>query len=124
MTPILRKNYGTETIVPPYRIVKFGAATLSLMLATAPTDKLIGTSGRMGAAVIGDRCEATRMGLDKVTYGGTVAAGDPLTSDATGRAITAAPAAGANVYIIGYAEIPGVINDEGLVLIAPSQMQG
>ena len=124
MTPLLRKNYGTEAVVGPFLIVKFGAADLNVVPGAASTDKLIGTSGRMGAAVSGDRCEVTRAGLDKVIYGGTVAAGDPLTSDATGRAVTAAPGAGVNASIVGFAEIAGVVGDEGLVFIAPGRIQG
>ena len=48
----------------------------------------IGISGRLGASVSGDRCDVTRAGLEEVQYGGTVAAGDPLTSDANGKAIS------------------------------------
>lgn len=124
MTPLMRKNYGTEAVVGPFLIVKFGAADLNVVPGAASTDKLIGTSGRMGAAVSGDRCEVTRAGLDKVIYGATVAAGDPLTSDATGRAVTAAPGAGVNASIVGFAEIAGVVGDEGLVFIAPGRIQG
>lgn len=124
MKPILRKAYGTEAIVLPYRIVKFGAADLNVIQSAASTDKLIGISGRLGASVSGDRCDVTRAGLEEVQYGGTVAAGDPLTSDANGKAITAAPGAGVNAYIIGFAEVAGVADDIGKVFIAPGRVQG
>lgn len=124
MTPIMRKAYGTEAVVIPYRIVKFGAADGNVVQAAASTDKLIGTSGRLGASASGDRCDVTRAGLDEVEYGGTVAAGDPLTSDASGRAVTAAPGAGVNAYIIGFAEVSGVVGDIGKVFIAPGRIQG
>lgn len=124
MNPILRKNYGTEAIVPPYRIVKFGAVDLNVVPAAASTDKLIGISGRLGASVSGDRCDVTRAGLEEVEYGGNVAAGDYLTSDASGKAVTAAPGAGVNAYVIGQAEVAGVSGDIGKVFIAPGRIQG
>lgn len=124
MTPILRKAYGTETAIGQYLLVAPGAADFNVRLATASTDKLMGTSGRMGAAVVGDRIEVTRLGIDEVMYGGTVAAGDALTCDALGRAVTAAPGAGVNARIVGYAEVAGVLGDIGKVFIAPGTVQG
>lgn len=124
MNPILRKAYGTEAIVPPYRIVKFGATDGNVVPAAASTDKLIGVSGRLGASVSGDRCDVTRIGLDEVEYGGNVTAGDELTSDASGRAVTAAPGAGVNAYTIGKAEVSGVLGDIGKVMLNPGRIQG
>lgn len=124
MDIVFSKSYGTEGIVLPYRICKFGAADLNVLQAAAATDKLIGVTDRLGAAVSGDRCEVHHMGLREVEYGGTVAAGDELTSDATGRAITAAPAAGANVEIIGRAQVAGVVGDIGKVLVFLGSRQG
>lgn len=124
MNPILRKNYGTESVIPPYRIVKFGAADLNVVAATGSTDKLVGTSGRLGSAASGDRMDVTRIGLDEVEYGGNVAAGDLLTSDAVGRAVTAAPGAGVNAWIIGQAEVAGVLGDIGKVMVNVCRIQG
>lgn len=124
MTPILRKNYVAEAVVPPYRIVKFGAADLAVVPGAASTDKLIGIGGRLGAAAIGDRCDVTRIGLEEVEYGGTVAAGDWLTSDSVGRAVVAAPGAGVNAWVIGQAEVAGVVGDIGKTLVNPSRIQG
>ncbi|REM14738.1 DUF2190 domain-containing protein, partial [Mycobacterium tuberculosis] len=75
-------------------------------------------------AVAGDRIDGVRLGIAEVEYGGAVAAGDPLTSDASGRAIVAAPAAGANARLVGFAEVAGVLGDIGSVFISPCVMQG
>lgn len=121
---VLNKNYSGEAAIPSYRIVKFGAADGGVLLAAAATDKLIGVSGRIPFAVAGDRGDICRIGISEVEYGGTVAAGDPLTSDATGRAVVAAPAAGSNVRIIGFAEVAGVVGDIGSLYISPCSLQG
>ncbi|MGX5776510.1 hypothetical protein [Methylorubrum zatmanii] len=62
-----------------------------------------------------------------VRYGGAVKAGDPLmaASDGTGRAIKAVkPGSGATVTVVGVAQLDGVADDIGKVLIAPSVLLG
>lgn len=121
---LLSKNYTAEGAIPAYRIVKFGATEGGVLVAAAAADKLVGVNDRLAFAVAGDRGDVVRVGIAEVEYGGTVAAGDPLTSDATGRAIVAAPAAGANVRVIGFAEVAGVVGDIGSLNISPCVMQG
>lgn len=121
---ILNKNYTAEGAIGAYRIVKFGAADGGVVAAAAATDKLIGVNDRIAFAASGDRGDIVRVGIAEVEYGGTVAAGDLLTSDASGRAVVAAPATGANARIIGIAEVAGVVGDIGSMLIAPGVMQG
>lgn len=122
--PGLIKNYSAEGAIPAYRIFKFGAADGGILVAAAATDKLIGVTDRIAAAVSGDRVDGTRSGIAEVEYGGTVAAGDLLTADASGRAIAAAAAAGSNVRVIGVAEVAGVVGDIGSMLINPGSFQG
>ncbi|MGQ3055310.1 MAG: DUF2190 domain-containing protein [Roseateles sp.] len=121
---LFSKNYSAEGAIPAYRLFKFGAADGGILVGAAATDKLVGVTGRIAAAVAGDRIDGVRLGIAEVEYGGTVAAGDPLTSDASGRAIVAAPAAGSNVRLIGFAEVSGVVGDIGSVFISPCVMQG
>lgn len=121
---LLNKNYTAEGAIPAYRIVKFGAADGGVLLAAAGTDKLVGVNDRIAFTVAGDRGDVVRLGIAEVEYGGNVAAGDPLTSDAQGRAVVAAPAAGANVRVIGFAEVAGVLGDIGSLFISPCVMQG
>ena len=75
-------------------------------------------------AASGDRIDVVRSGMTPVIYGGTVAAGDLLTSDASGRAVTAAPGAGVNAYVIGQAEIAGVVGDIGSMTVFAGRIQG
>jgi hypothetical protein len=63
-------------------------------------------------------------GLADVTAGGTVTRGAPLTSDATGRAVVAAPAAGSNVRLIGFARQAAVVGDVFEIVVSPGLMQG
>lgn len=122
--PGLQKNYTAEAAIAAYRIVKFGAADGGVLQAAAATDKLIGVIDRMPAAAANDRIDVIRTGIAEVQYGGTVAAGDQLTSDASGRAIVATAAAGSNVRVIGVAEVAGVVDDIGSMLIVPGAFQG
>lgn len=120
----LYKNYTAEGVIPPYRLVKFGAADGGILVAAAASDKVIGVNDRIAFAAIGDRGDIARTGIAEVEYGGTVAAGDLLMSDASGRAIVAAAAAGVNVRFIGVAEVAGVIGDIGSFMIEPGSFQG
>ena len=120
----LVKNYTAEAAIAAYRIVKFGAADGGVLIAAAATDKAIGVTDRLAAAVAGDRIDVIRSGIAEVEYGAAVAAGDLLMSDASGRAIVAAAAAGANVRTIGVAEVAGVLGDIGSVDLVPGSFQG
>jgi hypothetical protein len=120
---LLTKNYTAEAAISPYRIVKWGAADSQVLQATGVADKLIGIQNEVGPA-LGERADVQRAGIAEVEYGGNVVRGDPLTSDATGKALAAAPAAGTNNYIIGFAEVSGAAGDIGLCLIAPGRIQG
>lgn len=119
----LIKNYTAGGAIAAYRIVKWSADS-TVVQAAAATDALIGISTRIAAAASGDRTDIVRSGIAEVEYGGNVTRGDPLTSDSSGKAVAAAPAAGSNARIIGIAEVSGVSGDIGSALIAPSVMQG
>jgi hypothetical protein len=121
--PLLRKNYTAGGAIAARRIVKPGAADGAVLQAAAATDALIGVCGSIGPAS-GERVDVVKSGIAEVEFGGNVTRGDPLTSDGSGKAVTAAPGAGSNVRIIGYAEVSGVSGDIGDALIAPGVMQG
>jgi hypothetical protein len=117
-------NYNAEAAIPAYRFIKFGAADGGILVAAASTDLLIGGNGRIAADVAGDRLDIVRDDFVEIQLGGTVVRGEKLTSDSSGRAITAAPATGVNAQIGGTAEASGVIGDIIWVKLAPSVMQG
>lgn len=121
---MLNKSYTAEGVIPAYRLVKFGAADGGVLVAAAAADKVIGVNDRLAFAAVGDRGDVVRVGIAEVEYGGTVAAGDLLMSDASGRAIVAAAGAGTNVRVIGVAEVAGVLGDIGSLCIEPGNFQG
>jgi hypothetical protein len=96
-----------EATVASYLIIKAGTAVMSCVAAAAATDKLLGTSDELSHAT-GEVVDMGMGPVHKVTLGGTVAAGDALTSDANGKAIATTTTGN---RIIGYAEIAGVLND-------------
>lgn len=65
------------------------------------------TSGVAGNVAVG--------GVSKAAYGGTIAAGAAVTSDANGKVVTATT----GKQIIGFALVGGVSGDIGSVLISP-----
>jgi hypothetical protein len=123
-TGLLTKGLTATTAVTKRRLVKFGAADGTCVPAVDGAAFIIGVAADIDTAV-GERCSIHSIGnIADVEYGGTVARGDPLTSDASGRAVTAAPGAGANSYIVGFAEVAGVIGDIGSAYICPGRIQG
>lgn len=117
MSELLCKNYIAGGAITKYRIVKF-SADRAVVQAAAATDALIGVSQEIDAAS-GERVDVCRIGMPLVEYGGTVARGDPLTSDANGKAIKANPSAGTKVSIIGFAEVSAVAGDIEVMNLAP-----
>lgn len=79
--------------------------------ATLPR-KLVGVSMNVDTGD-GARLDAHVAGIVPVKYGGTVQFGDPLTSDATGRAVKAGP----GEPVIGTAMETGAVNEIGSVKI-------
>ncbi|MDY0349461.1 MAG: DUF2190 family protein [Tenuifilaceae bacterium] len=99
--PGLIKTLFAETAVPAYRIVAHGSKDYAVTLATLATDPLLGTStmeGSTGAHEV----DVVISGLPEVRFGGSVAAGDPLTSDTQGRAVKATVAGS---RLIGFAYV-------------------
>ena len=121
--------------VAAHRIVQYDGSGGAIQ-ATGPTDPSFGVSD-LGADS-GAALDVRMGGIAPVDYGGAVSAGDPLTSDADGKAIAATPhthtenTAGAyaqdattdgasTVRIIGYAVVDGEDGDIGSVHLTPGQ---
>lgn len=123
-TGLLQKGYTATVAIAAHTLMKFGAADGTVVPATDGSAFLVGVQSQLDCDV-GDRASACMVGnIEDVRFGGNVTRGDPLTADAQGRAIKAAPAAGANVYCIGFAEVSGVAGDIGTVIISPFALQG
>lgn len=123
MNPTFTKNYIAEGAIAAFRIVKRGTSDDEVLQGAASADKVFGITGELGAA-IGERIDVNQGGQPDVEYGGAVSRGDELVSDANGKAVVAAPGAGANVRIIGFAAVSAVAGDIGPMDYAPGVMQG
>lgn len=124
MNVILEKNMVAEAAVLANRIVKFGTADGQVVQAAAATDLLIGVASRGFDAAIGERIDVMTHGIAEVKLGGNVTRGQPVTADANGKGVAAAPAGGANARVIGVAMASGVLDDVIDVLLSQSVMQG
>lgn len=109
---------GTAAIAA-HRILKGHTEDGQVTQAALATEKLVGIAGREGCDAAGDHMDVAVGGIAVVEYGGAVAYGDLLTSDAQGRAV-AATVSGSSV--IGQAQEKGVLGTLGSCLIAPSKL--
>lgn len=117
------KGYKAEAALTGNRIVKFGTANNQVVPGAAATDKLIGVTTALDTD-INDIGDVIKMGPAEVRLGGTVTRGDRLTSDSSGKAVTAAPSAGVNNYIVAIADASGVLDDIIPCTVVPTTLQG
>ena len=106
-TPGIYKNFEAEGEIGPYVIVTHGTADYAVKAATGATVALVGTTDELGKLSNG-RVDVCTGGIPEVALGGTVAAGDPLTSDASGKAVKATAAGN---RILGFALVTGASGD-------------
>ena len=105
-TPGIYKNFEAEGEIGPYVIVTHGTADYAVKAATGATVALVGTTDELGKLSNG-RVDVCTGGIPEVALGGTVA-GDPLTSDASGKAVKATAAGN---RILGFALVSGASGD-------------
>lgn len=122
MITTLVRAYEASAAIEPYRIVAFSetATTSRIAHGVTATALLVGTTGYIGGG-IGAMTDVNRSGINPVTLGGTVGAGDALTAGALGKAIKTVTKGD---RIIGFAEQPGVANDVIDYLSAPGVLGG
>lgn len=121
---ILATNYVADVAIPKYRIVKHGTGDRAVTAATAATDSSIGVTNELDTAA-GERVDVWHVGIAYVEAGAAVTRGAPVTADAQGRGVTAAPAAGSNARVVGFAlEAATAAGDVIRVLLSPCVMQG
>ena len=120
----LVKTYKAAVQIAPYLIVKFTANDLEVTPSAAATDKHVGVSVPTITVPAGQRVDVVVDGIAQVQAGGAITRGDPLTSDANGKAVTAAPGAGVNNRLIGFAEVSAVANDIIPVRLSQGLIQG
>ena len=122
--PLLAVNYVADAAIPINRLVKFGTGDRNVTLATAATDFIIGPVNETAIA-LGERADVVRVGIAWVEAGAAIPRGSPITADAVGRAVVAAPLAGINNRIIGFAdETATAAGDVIRFMIEPGLVQG
>ncbi|HEU4602029.1 MAG TPA: capsid cement protein [Steroidobacteraceae bacterium] len=124
MNPLLIKRYTANAAIAASRIVKFDNADQLVIQAAAATDLSVGVSVETIGADSGEGVDVIHAGIAYVEAGGNVTRGAKVTSDASGKAVAAAPAAGSNAQVIGVALVSAVSGDIFPVLISPQTMQG
>lgn len=119
----LIKNFMAEGLIEKRRLVTFGSEE-GMVARAGVGDVLLGTTAIRGAAAANSRVDVCLDNIREVEFGGLVAYGDPVTSDATGRAIKAEPVEGSSVPIIGRAMEGAKVGTIGHVLIQPAILHG
>ncbi len=118
------KTFIASGAVSHRRLVKFTANDGEIAQASAATDKIAGVVDYPGGALDGQRVDVVLFGIADVDFGGTVPPGSDVTSDANGKAVAAAPAAGVNNAIAGRALTSAVSGDIAKTFINPGKVQG
>lgn len=116
-------NYNAGGAIAKRRLVKFGADDKTVVQAAAAADLTIGASTDVDTA-IGEPTDVIHDGLALVQAGGAITRGQEVTSDANGKAVAAAPAAGVNNRIAGIALQSAVLDDLIWVSLSLGVKQG
>lgn len=107
----LFKTFDVEGALAPWRIVAFAETPGLVAQAEGPAQPLLGTADELGRQSNG-RADIAMSAQPEVEAGEALTFGDPLTSDAEGRAVRAT-ATGQRIigYALGKAEAAGDIID-------------
>ena len=114
--PLLATNFVADAAIPNNRLVMFGTGDRNVALANSATAFMVGVVNEMPPGIAAaERVDVVRVGIAWVECGAAVPRGSPITSDAVGRAVVAAPAVGINNRIIGFADETGLAAGARLV---------
>lgn len=123
--PVLIKSYVAEAAVLPYRVVKFGTADGVVIQSAAAADAHVGVADNLGQATAGSRVDVVQGGIVEAEAGAAITRGALLSVDSSGRVITAAASAGANVAVIGRALVSaGAAGEIINILLTVGTFQG
>lgn len=122
-SPTLIKSYVAGAAVRARRFAVFGGADTDMIEATGAAGLIVGVFEKVDAPQ-GDLVDVVHSGITEIICGGNVTRGGPLTSDANGAAIAAAPAAGSNARVGAFALASGVAGDIIPAFVQPCLMQG
>lgn len=119
MNPTFIKTFLAAVAIDGGLFVKPTANRREVAVAAAETDAIIGVSDPLGAAAAGN-IDVHQGGWPEVRAGGAIAAGDPLTANAAGRAVKAVVTSNAVVSVLGIAMTAAEDGDLFPMLFAPS----
>jgi hypothetical protein len=121
----LLRSFVADAAIVAFSLVKLGSDAKHVVTAAGPTDNVIGIYSNPVDCAANDRVDITLSGIDRCRAGAAFTFGVPLTSDASGRVVAAAPAAGVNNRLIGMAfQDSTAAGDQVEVLISQGAMQG
>lgn len=116
-TNSLRKSMIAEAAVAAFRAVKFGTADGNVIVGAAAADNLIGVADNVGQATAGGRLDVIIQGEAEAEAGAAITRGARLTTDATGRVVTAVATNG----VIGIAMVSAAAAGDIIKInVAPS----
>jgi len=118
------KSFLAAGVIAGYRFVAYTANYNEVAQASSNADKLAGISDMVGSSAAGAMVDVAQGDWHEVQLGGTVAAGDYLTSDANGCAIKAVKVALTDVRVGARAQMAGVSGDVIRVVIADFVISG
>jgi hypothetical protein len=113
-TETLIKTFHAPAAVAGYTLVTFAAGVNTVETADNVADPILGLTTSVGSQGNG-RCDVIVGGVSEARIGGTVTKGEVLTTDATGRAITATQTTD---RVLGMAMADAVIGDIASILVA------
>lgn len=118
-------SFRAGAAISAARMVKFDSSDNVVIQATAVGDSILGVVANENFDVAsGETVDVVTSGVARVKAGGTITRGALVTTDASGQAVAAAPAAGTNNSVLGRALASAASGDLVDVLIIPVTFQG
>lgn len=111
------RSFEAASAIGGYLIV--AASGTAGKIAAAVARQGLGVAERVGSEAA-QMCDVTVAGMTEVLAGGDLDFDDPVTSDASGRAVKAVPVAGQTVRIVGFIRGEGTTGDILPIHVAPS----
>lgn len=123
MNPFV-KTFVASAVLAHQTQVIFTANDGEVGPAVSATGVIAGVVDQPGGAKQGERVDVVLFGPADIVAGGTIAAGAFFTSDANGKAVAAAPAAGVNNVVGGRLLAKAVSGDIVKAFVNPGSFQG
>jgi hypothetical protein len=118
------KSRRAATAIGACLLAAYTGNSDEVALAVSPNTPIAGVNDNVDVP-LGQQADVQMTQLADVRFGaGGVAPGDPVTTDAQGRAVKAVKQNGAIVWVAGIAQRPQLEGDIGPILVAPFMIVG